>query len=240
MRIAGLWRYPVKSLRGEELNSAVLTPRGIEGDRVIHVRGPRGPLTGRTRHGLLTLPASTDNDGVVHVDGSPWDSSEAAAAIRARAGADATLVADSSPQRFDVLNLLVSTDEAVTRFGHSVRRLRPNIHITGVTEPEVNWPGRALEIGDVVIGVDSVRGRCIVTTIDPDSGDQDLDVLRGIRRDFNGELALNCWVIQPGVIRVGDSVRLTTTSEQPDSYGGWIVGAPYPHLDATDSMNTVE
>ncbi|MCZ3389516.1 MAG: MOSC N-terminal beta barrel domain-containing protein [Actinomycetia bacterium] len=50
-----LWRYPVKSLRGEQLASAVLTQDGVADDRVVHVAGPRGPFTGRTRHGLLSL-----------------------------------------------------------------------------------------------------------------------------------------------------------------------------------------
>jgi hypothetical protein len=139
-------------------------------------------------------------------------------------------VSDASPQRFDVLNLLVATDEAVDRFGHDVRRLRPNILISGVSSGgEADWPGRALEIGDALIGVDSLRARCIVTTIDPDTGEQDLDVLREIRRDFDGELALNCWVIHPGEVRVGDHARLVTHDAEPATYGGWIVGAPYPH-----------
>jgi uncharacterized protein len=32
--IAALWRYPVKSMMGEEINSAEFTPRGLYGDRV--------------------------------------------------------------------------------------------------------------------------------------------------------------------------------------------------------------
>ena len=31
--VVGLWRYPVKSMMGEELNGAVLTERGVLGDR---------------------------------------------------------------------------------------------------------------------------------------------------------------------------------------------------------------
>src|SRR5256885_2380293 len=33
MRIAELWRYPVKSLQGEQLESVLVTPQGFEGDR---------------------------------------------------------------------------------------------------------------------------------------------------------------------------------------------------------------
>lgn len=230
MEVSGLWRYPVKSCGGEALTSGELTADGVTGDRVVHVAGPRGPLTGRTRHGLLTIPASTDKAGVPLLAGHRWDSVEAAQVIRNHAGPDARLVADSSPQRFDVLNLLIATDGEVNRLGHDVRRLRPNILISRVpAHEETTWPGQALQIGDVLIGIDSMRARCIVTTIDPDSGEQDLDVLRGIRRDFGGELALNCWVIHPGTINVGDEAHLVPLDAEPANFGGWIVGAPYPH-----------
>ena len=227
MRLDGLWRYPVKSLGGEALETAELTDDGIPGDRVVHVRNDRGPLTGRTRHGLLTLPATTGPDGVPLVAGHRWDSAAAHTLVTARAGPDARLARYDGPERFDVLNLLVATDGA-TAFGHDLRRLRPNLLISGVApEDEAAWPGHALAIGDALIGVHSVRRRCIVTSIDPDTGEQDLDVFRRIRRVFGGELALNCWVIRPGAVHVGDPVRLLPTDQQPDQIGGWIVGAPY-------------
>jgi uncharacterized protein len=71
--VAGLWRYPVKSLAGEALTAAQLTGDGISGDRIVHVAGPQGPLTGRIRHRLLTVPAATGPDGVPRVAGHPWD-----------------------------------------------------------------------------------------------------------------------------------------------------------------------
>lgn len=228
MHVAGLWRYPVKSLAGEPLPSARLTADGIIGDRLVHVRGARGPLTGRTRHGLLTVPASTGPDGVPRVAGHRWDAAEAQAIIRARAGADAHLAAHGGPERFDILNLLVATDGAVDRFGHDVRRLRPNLLIAGVAVgAEPTWPGHALAVGDALIGVHSVRQRCIVTSIDPDTGEQDLDVFRRIRRLFGSELGLDCWVIRPGTVHLGDPAVLVPTDEQPAHRGGWILGAPY-------------
>ncbi len=72
------WRYPVKSLHGERCATAELTEDGVSGDRDLHVRGDRGLLTGRTRHQLLTLRASTDTTGHILVDGHPWDSLTAA------------------------------------------------------------------------------------------------------------------------------------------------------------------
>lgn len=228
-----LWRYPVKSLRGEQLESAVLTKDGVAGDRVVHVAGPKGPLTGRTRHGLLSLQATTGADGDPAVDGHPWRSPEAAALVVARAGADARLVADQSTDRFDVLNLLVATDAAVAAWGHDVRRLRPNLVLAGLTgSDERDLEGWVLAIGSVRIGLHSVRGRCIVTSIDPESGEQDLDVFRRIRTDFGGVLALNSWVIAGGEVHVGDPVEFLRLDAEPEHIGGWIVGAPYPHADS--------
>lgn len=233
VRVAQLWRYPVKSLKGERLYSARLTLDGVEGDRIVHVAGRRGPLTGRTRHGLLALPALTDKDGIPTVQGHRWDSAEAAEAVRKQAGQDARLVADVTPERFDILNLLVATDGAIEHLGHDVRRLRPNIVLSGLpAEMEARLPGQALAIGEALVGVHSVRQRCIVTTIDPDSGEQDLEVLRRIRDVFGGEIALDSWVISPGEVHVGDAVRIVSSRESPARVGGWVVGAPYGHESA--------
>jgi len=230
IRLAQLWRYPVKSLRGEALSVARLTPDGVNGDRVVHVAGPQGPLTGRTRHGLLTIPAITGPDDTPLVDGHHWDSVDARELVQLHAGQDARLVADATPERFDVLNLLVATDGAVKLFGHDIRRLRPNLVLSGVpVELEPDLPGQALAIGDALIGVHSRRQRCIVTSIDPDSGEQNLDVFRRIRDVFGGQLALNCWVIRPGLIHIDDPVRIVPAPSEPTRIGGWTVGAPYSH-----------
>lgn len=228
MHVAALWRYPVKSLGGELLHAARLTADGVADDRAVHVRDARGPLTGRTRHHLLTLAASTGTDGAAYVAGHRWDSPRAGELVRGAAGPDAQLAAYRGPERFDITNLLVATDGALARFGSDVRRLRPNLLLAGVpdhTEPD--WPGSALAIGDALIGIHSVRQRCIVTSIDPDTGAQDLDVFRRIRREFDNKLALNCWVIRPGAVQVGDRARLVPTDAVPLALGGWIVGAPY-------------
>lgn len=228
MRVAQLWRFPVKSLRGEMLDTAELTLDGVTGDRVIHVRRRGHVLTARTRHRLLGLAASTSPCGQVLINGRPWDDPASKAAIRDVAGPDAELVRYAGRERFDVLPLLVATDGAIAALGHDGRRLRPNIVISGVQGlAERSWPGRALRIGDVLVGVESLRARCVVTTIDPDTGTQNLDVLRRIQRQFDGKVALNCWVASGGTIRVGQIVELVDEPLIPPQRGGWIVGAPY-------------
>jgi hypothetical protein len=73
-----------------------------------------------------------------------------------------------------------------------LRRLRPNILIGGVQGlDERDWPGAELHIGEAIVRVDSLRGRCPMTTVDPDTLDRDPEVLRDIGRRFGGRLALN-------------------------------------------------
>ena len=63
--------------------------------------------------------------------------------------------------------------------------------------------------------------------IDPDTGDLNPDVLRRINREFDGRVALNCWVARGGEIRIGDPVELAEEELPKPERGGWIVGAPY-------------
>jgi uncharacterized protein YcbX len=209
LHVSELWRYPVKSLAGERLPEAVVGPDGIEGDRLVYVRGPEGIRTARRYHRLLGLRGTLDATGRPRVNGFPWDSEAAFALVRAAAGRDAWLEASNGPERFDVLPLLVATDGAVSLFGRDVRRLRPNIVIGGVKGlAERQWPGAELHIGDLVVQLDSLRGRCVVTTVAPDTLERDLDVLRDIVRRFDGRLALNASVSRRGTIRVDQVVQL--------------------------------
>lgn len=43
-RVCALWRYPVKSMMGEELNAAFVTPSGVLGDRAFALRDDEGKL----------------------------------------------------------------------------------------------------------------------------------------------------------------------------------------------------
>jgi hypothetical protein len=211
LRISQLWRYPVKSLAGESLSAAVIGPEGIPGDRIVRVRGPEGVRTSRRHYPLLGLRGTLDADGRARINNLPWDSPDALALIKAAAGADAWLEAWDGLDRFDILPLLVATDGAVAEFGRDVRRLRPNILIEGVERlAEREWPGSELHVGDAIVRLDSLRGRCQMTTIDPDTLDVDPAVLRDIVRRFGGKLALNADVVRAGTIRVGDEVRIAS------------------------------
>ena len=209
LRVSALWRYPAKSLAGEPISTAMVGFAGIPGDRIVRVRGPEGVRTSRRQYRLLGLRGTLDARGRAQINGHPWDSSEALALIKQVAGSDAWLEAWDGLERFDILPLLVATDGAIAAFGRDVRRLRPNIVISGVDGlAEREWEGARLHIGDAVIRLDSLRGRCHMTTVDPDTLQVDAAVLRDIVRRFDGKLALNAEVERPGTIRVGDPVTL--------------------------------
>lgn len=210
MYVKELWRYPVKSMAGERLERATLTPLGIEGDRVVLVVNGQGRVvTARSHPVLLGHKGTTSLSGIPLVDGRPWTDSEVLKEVRAIAGPRAELIQDQTADRFDVLPLLVATDGAIDAFGGDGRRLRPNLVIGGVAGlEERTWPGRTLRIGKVVIAVDSLRGRCVMTTYDPDTIEQDPGVLKDIVRRFGGELALNCGIEQGGAIELGQKMEL--------------------------------
>jgi uncharacterized protein YcbX len=200
---------------GEKVTRAALSSLGIEGDRVIHVEDARGHvITARTHPRLLGHHVALNASGEPVVGGLLWSDPKVRTDVVDIVGPGARLVRDESIDRFDVLPLLVATDGAIAAFGHDVRRLRPNLVVGGVEGlAERSWPGQCLRIGEVMIGIQDLRGRCIMTTFDPDTLKQDRQVLTGIVQKFGGTLALNCYVIRSGEIRVGDPVELVPEHE---------------------------
>jgi uncharacterized protein len=211
MHVSEIWRYPVKSLKGERLNQTELTTFGIPGDRQIAViRTINGRfLTSRSRPKLLGLQGSINADGVVTINNHRWDSAEALQLVREAAGEPVTLQQIPPPQAFDVLPLLIATDGAARYLNIDHRRLRPNILLADVPElEERNWPGRVITIGNVRIHAEKLRDRCVMTTFDPDTQAQDPSVLLRIVRELDGSTALDSSVISPGKIRVGNQAQI--------------------------------
>jgi uncharacterized protein YcbX len=211
MHVAEIWRYPVKSLKGERLNETEITELGIPGDRQIAViRTINGRfLTSRSKPKLLGLQGALGADGVPTINGHRWDSAAALQLVHEAAGESVTLEQVPAPQAFDILPLLVATDGAARYLNIDHRRLRPNILIADVPDlEERSWPGRVIAIGNVRIHAEQLRDRCVMTTYDPDTQKQDLSVLQRIVRELDGSTALDSSVIAPGRIRVGDPVQI--------------------------------
>lgn len=226
MWVEAIRRYPVKSMAGQALERARLAELGVPGDRSAYVVDARGEtLSARTRPGLLGLQGGVAADGTPTVDGYHWDDPRAAARVHAATGPDARLVRADSYERFDILPLLVVTTGAVQEAGIDVRRLRPNLVIGGVDGlAEREWEGRFLRVGRAIVHLANLRDRCIVTTYDPETLDQDVGVLIDIRRRFEGSLGLNAWVARAGEVNVGDPVELVhpPTSEVAPGWGRFV------------------
>src|SRR5229473_2996107 len=68
--VGALWRYPVKSMRGEALDEAVVTERGTLGDRVWALREMKhgGIMSARTFAAMLRLRAAYESDPIRDAD----------------------------------------------------------------------------------------------------------------------------------------------------------------------------
>jgi uncharacterized protein YcbX len=209
MFVKELWRYPAKSMAGERVKETEITPAGFPDDRRVLVLGRNGRIvTSRTHHKLLGLKGSIGDDGVTLISGHPWNSPEALDLVRQAVGQDVEIVMYDGVERFDVLPLLVATDGAIDYMGVDGRRFRPNIVIGGVQGlAEREWAGRTLRVGTAVIEPAQLRGRCVMTTYDPDTLKQDLSVLKRIAKELDGTLALDTRVTEPGFAREGDLVE---------------------------------
>lgn len=227
MHLAEIWRYPVKSMAGESLEEAELTTSGVAGDRLVQVRLGDRVITARSRPQLLGQRARLGVGGEILVDGRPWGDPAVAAEVERAAGAGARLVrAELAAERFDILPLLVMTDGAIAVISDAAlaagsvetdrRRFRPNLLIAGVPGlAERGWEGRRLRIGGqpgnagaVVVALADLRGRCVMTTFDPDTLEQEPRVLRTVVEQTGGVLGLNAEVVRAGRVRVGDPVEL--------------------------------
>ncbi|HEY2042454.1 MAG TPA: MOSC N-terminal beta barrel domain-containing protein [Jatrophihabitans sp.] len=235
MRVAELWRYPVKSLQGERVSSALLTARGIEGDRghaIFDVETGFG-LTARRAPQLLSASAALGSDGVVRIvlpDGSLADDDAALSdwlgrpvqlrscdEVVARRYEDVADVETEAPDSWspfsgaggafhDSDRANVSMLSLASVGGWNPRRFRANLLLEGDGEDEL--VGSEVQIGSGRMTVIKPIDRCVMTTRPQPGGiEKDLDVLRTIRRERMGKLAVGCVVTAPGRLQVGDEVR---------------------------------
>jgi uncharacterized protein YcbX len=109
---------------------------------------------------------------------------------------------------------LASCDRLAEELGEPVdhRRFRMLFALSGLAAHEEDeWDGRSVRVGEAVLRVRGHVGRCVVTTRNPDSGEVDLDTLRGITRYRGSEggrvrFGMYAEVEQEGRVRVGDPV----------------------------------
>ena len=236
MRILELWRYPVKSLQGEQVESAAVTGDGLEGDRRFAIYdGETGfGLTARRVPELLFASARLREDGGVDItlpDGSPARDDEALSAwlgrpvaLRSR-DAEVTRRYENPVVDFeqetegdwapfegaegafhDNPAARVSLVSTATVGSWDPRRFRSNVLLDG--EGEDTLVGSRVTLGEATLDVDLRIKRCVMTTRAQAGGiARDLDVLRTIARERDARLAVGALVVDPGTVRVGDTLR---------------------------------
>ncbi len=95
------------------------------------------------------------------------------------------------------------------------RRFRPNIVInTGEAEPpsfkENDWIGRTLAIGpEVMLKIERVTGRCVMTTLAQGELPRDLGILRAAAQHNGANVGVYATVLRGGAIREADTAILT-------------------------------
>jgi uncharacterized protein YcbX len=227
-RVWGLWRYPVKSMRGEALAEAEVSWHGFGGDRRwAFIRD------GVERSGFpwLTLRERGDLNHYLPTFVDPTSPDKSATVVRTPAGVtldvvDPALAAELGPGVrvirqdrgvFDTFPLSLITTQTIDRLGEmvgaelEVERFRPNILVEaadGAAFAEDAWVGRVLRIGGLRLRVDKRDGRCAVITIDPVTTERNPAILRAVAQDRQGCLGVYGTTVEPGRIAVSDPVLL--------------------------------
>lgn len=238
--VRALYRYPIKSMRGEPLDEARIDWHGIPGDRryafvQAENRSVFPWLTARQIPALLLYTPALEDP--THPAGSP-------VRVRTPEGAEyaigsAELHADIArryPRPFHLLRLgtgafddaplsLITTG-TLTALGDALGmdlqppRFRPNLVIetpAGERFPEERWVGRVLALGD---GEDGARlrvtahdTRCKMITLDPETAQAEPRVLEEVIRSRDECAGVYCIPARLGAIRVGQPVRLLPDSD---------------------------
>jgi uncharacterized protein YcbX len=226
-RIAALWRYPVKSMAGEELDCAEVSWNGLAGDRrwaFIRDGQVRSGFPWLTMRDLPELahyrPRFADPDrpeaSLVLVrtpSGGELDVADPALAAELGPG---VCVIKQSRGIFDTMPLSLLTVQTVASLarlagtGLAVRRFRPNLLVeaSGCGFPEDAWVGRGLRVGGLRMRVDKRDQRCVVVNVDPVTLRRDPAILRAIARERGNLLGVYGSAVQPGRVAVGDPVKL--------------------------------
>ena len=254
-KVDSLWRYPVKSMRGEELDEAFASYSGIYGDRVFAFRSSANHkgfpyFTAREQRRLLqyrprfrypdkaTRPINLIEAESRNANPLVADLAELVVDVETP---DGKTVAINDPTLIDMLRADVDQKHQVTLMqsqramtdcrpvsvfslqsaqqlaeetGTRVdkRRFRANVYVdltsaNGFAENEL--VGRSVKIGPkVIISILERDARCVIITLDPDTGEQTPAILKKVAQAHDGFAGVYGAILAEGMIRKGDSVEL--------------------------------
>jgi MOSC domain-containing protein len=238
--IDALFRYPVKSMAGESLETATLGWHGIEGDRRLALRR-MGDHTGmpwltatRLPELLLYTPLHHDGDAKkipTHArtpDGRelPIFGEELAADVERRYGNPVQMLHFRNGIFDDGVVSVIAT-ETIEEIGRlagltlDVRRFRPNV-LVRLTHPaafqEDNWLGGLLSFGEgdeaPAVSITTRDERCAMVNFDPDTARPAPEVMKAIVRVNQNNAGVYATVTRTGRLSVGQTIFLHRASDQ--------------------------
>jgi uncharacterized protein YcbX len=229
-RVAMLYRYPVKSMAAESLQSIEAGWNGFAGDRRWAFVREGLERSGFPWLTIRELPAMWHYQPRF-ADPSNPDKSDTL--VRTPAGQEYDVIDPELAQHlghgarvirqgrgiFDTLPLSLITTQTVAAIGASVgasfeaRRFRPNLVVEatdGGDSPEDTWVGDVLRIGGMRMRIDKRDKRCVVVNVNPATIEKDPSVLRAIAQERESCLGVYGTTVEPGLVSIGDEVALET------------------------------
>jgi hypothetical protein len=234
-QIKAIFRYPVKSMAGEQFDTASLGWHGLDGDRRFAFRriadqgGFPWLTAGRMPELILFKPLCGDlgsgNQLPTHVrtpEGKILElrGAELRAEIARRHGAEVELmqlnqgVFDEASLSLITLATTLQIEKESSR-NLDIRRFRPNIFIeTYGNEPfeEDHWVGKVISFGeDAEGGAVSVTmrdKRCVMINLDPETAQADPSVLKSVVRLNQNNAGVYGTVVRTGDLSIGQKIYL--------------------------------
>jgi uncharacterized protein YcbX len=234
-RIEAIFRYPVKSMRGQPLDDTALGWHGLEGDRRLAVRrlDDRGGFPWLSASKLPDLVRFTpqgreEGNGeplpthIVTPEGEelPVFGEALAAEIGRRLGAPVQMMR-LDHGTFDHSSISVITSDTIREVcqlagrAPDVRRFRPNILVRSeraVPFEENQWVGGVLSFGEAddapAVAVTVRDLRCAMVNIDPDDGSLAHEMLKVVVRANQCDAGIYGTVTRIGRLAVGQSIFL--------------------------------
>ena len=236
-RIHELYRYPVKSMAGTSVGSAMLGWHGLDGDRRLAFRrlsdnsGFPWLTASRFPAMLLYQPEVVDSragaalpshvrtpEGVrLELNGDVLRDE-----LSRRFGSSVELMSlnhgvfDEAPVSIISVATMVAVERELAR-PLDRRRFRPNVVVeTHESEPfgEDRWVGRRLVFGasddGASVSITLRDQRCMMINLDPDTAKQDPDVMKAVVRMNQNNAGVYGTAVREGTLSVGQRVFLVT------------------------------
>jgi hypothetical protein len=226
VHIAAIYRYPVKAMAGEPLETTELGWHGLPGDRRYAFvqsdhTGDFPWLTIRELPAMMLYrPAAAPDpeqppnvrtpagDELAITDARLAGELSDASKRRIHLHRDHRGTFDSSPVSVISLQTVAALSELVGR-PLEPARFRANlvIDVPGHEFPEEALLGRSLQLGAARVRLDRHDTRCMVINFDHRTAERDPAVLRAVAQHRNQCLGVYGAVETPGRVRVGDPVQ---------------------------------